>query len=268
MPSCIPAMLAALAGTGCYIVVNQPAPPPQPVIGMESAFDAAPAAPRAYAPPPPAAPRAYTPPPPAAPVAPAAPAAPEAYRPPPPPPPARPSYGPPAPAARQKRQTFSFGASAGFLATADSEYEEGLSTGGMWNLQASLWLSDIMALQVDHGFSTLDDQDSPLGGDMQITPVSASLVFSLPDPWTVNSALRYRLGVGLGVAQLHHTEYEVDDIPIFRMIFGAEWMLQQNGRLFVAADIMVGEEVEDVSSTWWWDLSSMSCLRLGLEFGF
>ena len=262
MPNCIPAMLAALAGTGCYIVVNQPAPPPQPVIGMASPFDAAPATPNAYAPAPPAAPAAYAPPPTAAP------AAPVAYAPPPPAAPVQPGYGAPPSARPPKRQTFSVGASAGLLSTYDSEYEEGLSDGVMWNLQASIWLNDIMAIEFDRGSSTLDDQYSPLGGDMTISPVSASLIFSIPDQWSVGRALRYRLGVGVGVAQLDHTEYEVDDISIFRMLFGVDWMLQQNGRLFAVADIMVGEEVEDVSSTWWWDLSSMTSLRLGLEFGF
>jgi hypothetical protein len=160
------------------------------------------------------------------------------------------------------------GASAGLFSTLDSELDKGLSGGVMWDLHASIWLSEIMAIQADCGAANLDDQYSPLGGDMTISPATVSVVFSVPDPWVQSEAFRFRFGVGGGVAKLDHSEYEVDDIPIFRMLFGAEWLLREGGRVFAVVDVMVGEEVDDVSESWWWDLRSMNSVRVGMEFGF
>ncbi len=175
--------------------------------------------------------------------------------------------GPPGAAALQS-QGFALGASAGIFTTLDSEAVNGLSEGVMWNVQVSLRLSEIMALQFDYGSANLDDSDSPLGGDMTIAPAMAAVVFSVPDMWMQRDMVRYLFGIGGGVAKLDHSEYEVEEISVFRMLFGVEWLLQENGRLFAVADIMIGEEVDDASASWWWDLSTMSAFRVGLEFGF
>ncbi|MHC4250779.1 MAG: hypothetical protein ACYS9X_16765, partial [Planctomycetota bacterium] len=58
--------------------------------------------------------------------------------------------GPP-PARTARKQAMGFGASAGFFSTLDSEAMNGLSDGVMWDLQASIWLSEIMAIQFDYG---------------------------------------------------------------------------------------------------------------------
>ncbi|MHC4251866.1 MAG: hypothetical protein ACYS9X_22330, partial [Planctomycetota bacterium] len=120
--------------------------------------------------------------------------------------------------------------------TLDSEAMNGLSDGVMWDLQASIWLSEIMAIQFDYGAANLDDQHSPLGGDMTISPATATVVFSVPDPWMQSDTFRYRFGVGGGIAKLDHSEYEVDDMSVFRMLVGVEWLLLEGGRIFAVAD--------------------------------
>lgn len=180
--------------------------------------------------------------------------------------------GPPVPAvpprAAAPQASIGFGPSVGLFTTMDSELPYGLSEGFMWNMQASIWLSEMMALQFEYGAAVLDDSESPLGGDMTIAPATVSVIFSVPDPYAGGNVYRWRFGVGGGVANLDHSKYEVDSIGIFRLQAGGEWVLLEGGRLFAVADVMIGQKVWDASDSWFWDLTSMSSLRVGLEFGF
>lgn len=190
----------------------------------------------------------------------------------------QPGYGPPrgpgappGPAGGMLQPRIGIGASLGVLVPSDEWLIPGPYLGG----QVSLWLSEMMALQIDVGATTLKDDAEwypDFTGDLTVVPMTVSAIFSIPDPYFRNGMLRWRFGVGAGVVGLDHSEpgVDLDPMGIVTMHAGTEFVLRElgGGRFFVLAEIMFGEEVEDEDSGWYWDLTTMSVLRVGLEFQF
>ena len=174
--------------------------------------------------------------------------------------PAGPVVGPPAPGAGVPH--LGIGASVGLFTPVDPWVDIGF----YWNLNGSLWLGDMLAIELDVGSSTMTD--SGYGGELTVTPVTVSAVFSLPDPWTMNQAFRWRLGVGAGVAGVDHSLYVIDPsaIGVFTVQTGTEFLIPGMGRMLAVVDLMFGEEVS--SGGYWWDLSGMTAVRVGLELTF
>ena len=185
-------------------------------------------------------------------------------------PPGGPPVGPgpvPAPVGATGSAQAGLSFSGGFFDTADSDYLNGLDSGFIGNLGVALRLSPELAVEFNFGATTLTDTAAH-GGEMTVNPATVSAVFSLPDPYSGSQLIRYRLGIGAGTAILDHTEYDVENIGIFKMEAGSEWMLDQGGRLFATIDLYLGEEVWDETESWMWDLSSMLAIRLGVEMAF
>ena len=107
-----------------------------------------------------------------------------------------------------------------------------------------------------------------------MSPATASVVFSMPDPYIPDQNVRWRFGVGVGTAGLSHTEWEVGPVSVFVIQGGAEMILPATGgtgggRVFAVADMMIGDsKVLDDTGTAWWDLGAITTLRVGMEFGF
>jgi hypothetical protein len=161
-----------------------------------------------------------------------------------------------------QRQMVGVGVSGGVLAAAD----EWLAGGFYWGVQASLWMSDFLAIEVDLGGTSL--QDDGYGGDLTINPMTVSAVLSLPVPTMYGPDIfRWRVGVGAGVAALDHTYASIDPMGVVNLQAGSEWMVQ-GGRLFGVMDLMIGDEVFDDTDTLWWDLRTMVTFRAGIELGF
>lgn len=185
-------------------------------------------------------------------------------------PPGAPS-GPPGPAMGMVQPRVGLGASVGFLIPEDPW----VSAGPYLGAQLSLWLNDMMALQFDVGGTVLDDETEwypDFTGDLTVVPMTASVIFSIPDPYLMNRMLRWRFGIGAGVATVDHSEVGIDLDPmgIVTMHAGTEFVLPElgGGRVFVLGEVVFGEEVEDEASGWYWDFTSMALVRIGMEFQF
>ncbi len=185
--------------------------------------------------------------------------------------------GPPGPGGRMMQPRIGIGASAGGMIPSDEFLTGGIYVGG----QASLWLSDMIGFQVDVGRVTFDDQFewyTDFAGDLTVTPMTFSVVFSVLDPFYANDMYRWRFGIGVGEAKLDHSDPLVDleNITIFTVQMGGEFALTgmgpgpASGRVFVVVDWILGEEAEAEvgSEIWTWDLSGMAALRIGMEFQF
>lgn len=160
------------------------------------------------------------------------------------------------------------GGSGGFLTVADDVY---LDPGFMWGVHGSLWLNEMMGVQVDIGSATL--ADTFYGGELTVMPVYVSFIMSVPDPATLMWAgpnARWRFGVGFGVAVLDHTSLSPDPVPILAMQAGMEWLMAEvgmRGRIFAVGDLIMGDTTSDPSAGGLWDLTSMVTFRIGVELG-
>ena len=190
--------------------------------------------------------------------------------------------GPPGPTGRMLQPRLGIGASAGGIVPSDQWLTGGAYVGG----QVSLWLSDMIAFQVDVGTTTFDDRSefedeltgivTVLTGDLTVVPVTASVICSMPDPYWMNEMYRWRFGIGVGRATIDHSDplYVLDDMTIFTVQVGGEWVLPGMGpgagagRVFAVFDWIIGEEVTDEVTGYYWDLSSMFAFRVGMEFQF
>lgn len=203
---------------------------------------------------------------------------------------ARPGTGgpPPAsPAGSARARMFGLGASGGLFMPQDSQYDNGLATGFVWSVQASLWLSPHLALQADIGSCTLADRgdvgsDPGLGGQMTLSPVTVSAIVSVPMPMFYGMPgygvgfgggdfYRWRFGFGLGTMALSHTNYDVpESIDVAYFTAGAEWLVGFGDRFFLVLDQYFGEVVagESGTDTWDWDLTYITTLKCGIEIGF
>ena len=186
-----------------------------------------------------------------------------------------------------RMQSVGIGASAGFFMPNDSVYADGLTSGFMWDIHASLWLSPMLAVQVDFARSTMQDRgdlaSTPgLGGQMTASPLTVSFIASLPMPALYGPFVmpgpghgseyyRWRFGGGLGTMMLSHTEYDVpSSISVAYITCGAEWMIGYGDRFFAVTDIYFGDLVTGQSGvdTWHWDFLNTVTLRAGVEIGF
>jgi hypothetical protein len=204
---------------------------------------------------------------------------------------ARPRPGGPPPGARAggaRAQSMGIGASAGFFMPNDSVYADGLASGFMWDIHASLWLSPMLAVQVDFARSTMRDRgdtagSTGLGGQMTVSPLTVAVIASLPMPafygpmgmpgpgFQGSEYYRWRFGGGLGTMMLSHTEYDVpDSVNVAYVTAGAEWIIGYGDRFFAVTDVYFGDLVSGQSGldTWKWDLLSTVTLRAGVEIGF
>lgn len=162
-----------------------------------------------------------------------------------------------------------FGGSGGFLMTSDAYLDPGF----MWGVHGSLWLNEMMGVEVDIGGATL--ADTAYGGELTVMPVYVSLILSVPEPGTLMWAgpnARWRFGVGFGVAVLDHTYTGLspDPVPILAMQAGTEWLMPEvgmRGRIFAVVDLIMGDTTSDPSAGGLWDLTSMVTFRIGVEFG-
>ena len=199
--------------------------------------------------------------------------------------------GGPPPGARAgggQAQSAGIGASAGFFMPNATTIPEGLTSGFMWDIHASLWLSPVLAVQVDFGSSTMQDRGdlgSPagLGGQMTVSPLTVSFVASIPMPafhgpfgmpgpgFQGSDYYRLRFGGGLGTMMLSHTNYDVpNSINVAYITVGAEWLIGYGDRFFAVTDYYFGDLVVGQSGvdTWTWDFLSTVTLRAGVEIGF
>jgi len=170
------------------------------------------------------------------------------------------------PPASVPQQTLGIGLSVGSLAVADQYLDPGNYLGA--NL--SLRMSPMLAIELAVGGASLPD--TLVGGDLTVTPATASIVFSLPAMYGYGpnqSCCYWRFGLGAGAAGLSHSVDVVDDsvaVVVFQM--GADWTIPGLGRIFMVVDALAGDLVLDQTTAEYIDLRSMAVLRVGAEIDF
>ncbi len=158
------------------------------------------------------------------------------------------------------------GVSGGFLAAVDPYLDPGF----MWCAQGTIWLNEMLGIELDIGRVTL--ADTYYGGDLTVTPIYVAAIISVPETGTLMWAgpnARWRAGVGVGVAACEHSLSGVtpDPVPIVSVQGGTEWLMPEGGRVFAIIDLLAGDVTSDPDAGRAWDLTSMVTFRIGVEFG-
>lgn len=240
-------LAAALAATsGCYYLM----PPPRPAPAYAPVQPYAPPL-QPYAPPP----QPYQQPP-------------QAYEQPPQPPQPAQTYQRPPRAYERPPQAYPPGAEA--VMPPQPQIGMGLSAGYMLgyggtglliDLEATVWLNEVLGIEVDVGHAKLSDYGY---ASETVTLIYISVVAVMPQGYgrlRHGGASCYRMGIGYGAVALEGR----DAVSIVVLQFGYDWLMPQGGRVFSVCDIMIGQE-DVVDEYGYVDPFFALTFRIGMEW--